>query len=100
MSPMREDVKEKLFVRPLRGAVDLAICIQPDLSSGEVLGSRRAPDRPRQTAVSTRWSHDAMVRRLRFREATQANGVALEIGQPWSYLRLEAYSFFGLCEGA
>ncbi len=23
----------------------------------------------------------------------------LKIGQPWSYLRLEAYSFFGLCEG-
>ena len=22
------------------------------------------------------------------------------MGQPWSYLRLEAYSFFGLCEGA
>jgi len=22
------------------------------------------------------------------------------VGQPWSYLRLEAYSFFGLCEGA
>jgi hypothetical protein len=22
------------------------------------------------------------------------------VRQPWSYLRLEAYSFFGLCEGA
>jgi len=22
------------------------------------------------------------------------------VGQPWSYLRLEAYSFLGLCEGA
>jgi hypothetical protein len=22
------------------------------------------------------------------------------VSQPWSYLRLEAYSFFGLCEGA
>jgi hypothetical protein len=32
-------------------------------------------------------------------EATQANALAL-VGQPWSYLRLEAYSFFGLCEGA
>ena len=31
-------------------------------------------------------------------EATQANRVAL-ICQPWSYLRLEAYSFFRLCEG-
>ena len=32
-------------------------------------------------------------------EATQAEVLALT-GQPWSYLRLEAYSFFGLCEGA
>lgn len=31
-------------------------------------------------------------------EATQATGVALG-RQPWSYLRLEAYSFFRLCEG-
>ena len=31
-------------------------------------------------------------------EATQANRVAL-IRQPWSYLRLKAYSFFRLCEG-
>jgi hypothetical protein len=32
-------------------------------------------------------------------EATQAKALALG-GQPWSYLRLEAYSFLGLCEGA
>ena len=32
-------------------------------------------------------------------EATQARALAL-VRQPWSYLRLEAYSFFGLCEGA
>jgi hypothetical protein len=32
-------------------------------------------------------------------EATQAKSLAL-VGQPWSYLRLEAYSFFRLCEGA
>jgi len=31
--------------------------------------------------------------------ATQANALAF-VGQPWSYLRLKAYSFFGLCEGA
>jgi len=31
-------------------------------------------------------------------EATQATRVAL-VRQPWSYLRLEAYSFFRLCEG-
>jgi hypothetical protein len=32
-------------------------------------------------------------------EAAQANALAF-VGQPWSYLRLKAYSFFGLCEGA
>ena len=32
-------------------------------------------------------------------EATQAIALAL-VGQPWSYLRLKAYSFFWLCEGA
>jgi hypothetical protein len=31
-------------------------------------------------------------------EAAQATRVAL-VRQPWSYLRLEAYSFFRLCEG-
>jgi hypothetical protein len=29
----------------------------------------------------------------------QADGLAF-VGQPWSYLRLEAYSFLGLCEEA
>jgi hypothetical protein len=55
---MREDVKEELFVSPLRGAVDLAICFQPDLSSGEVLGSlgggrcRRRPALLRNAATT------------------------------------------------
>ena len=40
-----------------------------------------------------------VVRRLRFWKLRKQNGLAL-VGQPWSYLRLEAYSFFGLCEGA
>ncbi len=40
----------------------------------------------------------AMIRRLRFRKQRKQTGW-LKIGQPWSYLRLEAYSFFGLCEG-
>jgi len=40
----------------------------------------------------TRW-FDAFGAKLR-----KPTGVAL-IRQPWSYLRLEAYSFFRLCEG-
>jgi hypothetical protein len=73
---------------------------QPDRRSGEVLASRCGPGRPRQSAVSTRRFHDAMVvRRLRFRKLRKQTGVAL-VRQPWSYLRLEAYSFIGLCEGA
>jgi hypothetical protein len=32
-------------------------------------------------------------------EAAQAETLALA-GQPWSYLRLKAYSFIWLCEGA
>jgi len=75
-------------------------CIQPNLSSGEAVGSPRIPDRPGSwrfvlVGFMTRWcgSTPSVL------EATQANGVAL-LGQPWSYLRLKAYSFFGLCEGA
>jgi hypothetical protein len=75
-------------------------CIQPNLSSGEAVGSPRIPDRPGSwrfvlVGFMTRWcgSTPSVL------EATQANAVAL-LGQPWSYLRLKAYSFFGLCEGA
>ena len=39
MSPMRGDVKEKFFPLPLRGEIDVATCIQPDLRSEEALGS-------------------------------------------------------------
>src|SRR6266702_751256 len=35
MSPMRGDVKEKIFLRPLREEMDVAIGIQPNLRSGE-----------------------------------------------------------------
>jgi hypothetical protein len=52
-----------------------------------------------QSTVS-RWFHDArLFGRLRFRKLRKQNGVAL-IRLPWSYLRLKAYSFFWLCEGA
>ena len=39
------------------------------------------------------------VRRLRFRKLRKQNDVGFR-GQPWSYLRLKAYSFIGLCERA
>src|SRR6266567_7607955 len=71
MSPMRADVKEKFFPLSLRREMD---CIQPDLRSGEALGSRRARDRPSQSADSTRRFHDAMVRRLRFRKLRKQTG--------------------------
>jgi hypothetical protein len=32
---MRADVKEKFFPLPLRREMDVAICIQPDVRSGE-----------------------------------------------------------------
>jgi hypothetical protein len=72
MSPMRGDVKEFFFVRPLGEEMGVPICIQPDPRSGEALCSRHASDRPRHSAVSARRFHDSMVRRLRC-EATQAN---------------------------
>ncbi|MDX6458250.1 MAG: hypothetical protein QOE55_1947 [Acidobacteriaceae bacterium] len=75
----------------------MVACIQPNLSSGEAVGSRRIPD-TKQLAVCTRRFHDAMViRRLRFWNASKRVGFS---GQPWSYLRLKAYSFLWLCEGA
>jgi hypothetical protein len=39
MSTMRGDVKERISLRPLREGMDVVICIQPDLSSGEALYS-------------------------------------------------------------
>ena len=99
MSPIRGDVKKKISPVPLRER-RMEACIQPSLSSGEAVGSPRIPDRPSSFAVCTRRFHDAkVIRRLRFWKLTQADALAL-VGQPWSYLRLEAYSFFGLCEGA
>jgi hypothetical protein len=75
-------------------------CIQPNLSSGEAAGSPRIRDRPGSLAVRTRRFHDAVIGSTpSVLEAAQANALAL-VGQPWSYLRLKAYSFFGLCEGA
>ena len=96
---MRGDVKERFSLRPLREEMDVANGIQPDLRYGEALCSRRGSHRPRQSTVSARRFHNSMVRRLRSGSYASKPGLAL-IRQPWSYLRLEAYSFFGLCEGA
>jgi hypothetical protein len=72
MSPMRGDVKERFSLRPLREEMDAAICIQPNLRSGEALCSRRASHRPRQSTVSVRRFHDSMFDAFG-PEATQAN---------------------------
>src|SRR5215469_13009145 len=60
-------------------------------------GSARIPDIASSFAVCTRRFHGRSM--LSVLEATQANALAL-VGQPWSYLRLKAYSFSWLCEGA
>jgi hypothetical protein len=74
-------------------------CIQPDLSCGEVMCSPRIPDRP----GGWRFLLDGFMTRCcstpSVLEAMQADALAL-VGQPWSYLRLEAYSFLWLCERA
>ena len=69
-APFNESYKrgcqEKFFPLPLRREMAVVACIQPNLSSGEAVGSLRIPDRPSQLAFSTRRFHDAMVvRRLR-----------------------------------
>jgi hypothetical protein len=67
MSPIRGDVKEKFL--PFLSDGDGCGLHAAHLSSGEAVGLPRIPDRPSETAVSTRRFHDAMVvRRLRFRK--------------------------------
>src|SRR5580698_8657453 len=71
----------------------------PRVCSGETLSLRSVASGPggRRFVLDgfiTRWWSTATVL-----EATQADGSAL-VCQPWSYLRLKAYSFLGLCEGA
>ena len=48
---MRGDVKEIVFLRPLREEMDVVIGIQPDLRWGETFYSRHASDRPRHSVV-------------------------------------------------
>ena len=97
MSPMRGDVKRKCSsVLSWEEGVE---CTQPSVCSGETLSLRSVASGPggRRFVLDgfiTRWWSTATVL-----EATQADGSAL-VCQPWSYLRLKAYSFLGLCEGA
>ena len=63
------------------------------------MGSPRIPDRPGSwrfvlDGFMTPWSLDAFGS-----GSSQANGLAL-VGQPWSYLRLEAYGVFRVVRGA
>ena len=83
MSPIRGDVKKNSSPFPLQREIDVVACIQPKpawmvLLDGFMKRCCSTPSVP---------------------EAAQANTLAL-VGQPWSYLRLEAYSFLGLCKGA
>lgn len=98
MRPMRGDVKEKYSPVLSERRMDVAIGIQPDLRSGEALCSRRASYGARQATVSARRFNNLMVRRLRSGSYTSKPGLAL-IRQPWSCLRLVAYSFFGYARG-
>jgi hypothetical protein len=81
----------------------MAACIQPDLHLEKLF----APC-SRQTVLQTDRSQstvslDGFMREGSWTpsvlEATQAKRGGL-IRQPWSYLRLDAYSFLWLCEGA
>src|SRR5580692_10320274 len=59
MSPIRGDVKKKFFPLLSERRGDVVACIQPNLSSGEAVGSPRIPGQTGQLAVSIRWFHDA-----------------------------------------
>ena len=96
MSPIRGDVKQN---PPPSSPMEMDLdCIQPisvleRLWAWRVFRTDQATLRSLLDGFMTRWSTLSVL------EATQAKSLAL-VGQPWSYLRLEAYSFFGLCEGA
>ena len=57
--------QEKILLLPLREETDVVVaCIQPNLSSGEAVGSPRIPDRPSSwrfelDGFMTPWSFDA-----------------------------------------
>jgi hypothetical protein len=77
----------------------VATCVQPDLQLEKSFAAC-TPDRPLPVDSFSRRFHDSrMVWTLSVPEAAQAETLALA-GQPWSYLRLKAYGFIRLCEGA
>jgi hypothetical protein len=52
MSPIRGECQEKILLPPLQEETDVVVaCIQPNLSSGEAVGSPRIPDKTKQLAV-------------------------------------------------
>ena len=64
MSPIRGDVKKEIFLSLSERRGDVVACIQPNLSSGEAVGSPRIPDRPSSwrfvlDGFMTPWSFDA-----------------------------------------
>jgi hypothetical protein len=97
---MRGDVKKKVLSSVSERDVLCSFsCIQP-ISFLRSCGLSALSGQAKQLADFTRRFHDAMlIRRLRFWKLRK-QGRWLLMGQPWSYLRLKAYSFFWLCEGA
>ena len=100
---MREDVKQKHLATPLR-ETSMGACIQGPFFFVERILVFTAGERHRvrqgygsQLLVSFEWFHAAVLDTIRC-EAAQANR-CLKC-QPSSYVRLEAYGFFGLSEGA
>src|ERR1700760_995073 len=91
--------KKSSPVSPRERCCAVVACIQPNLSSGGAVGSPRIPDTPSSWRLvldgfMTLWSFDV------FGSGSYASKRVGFRGQPWSYLRLKAYSFFWLCEGA
>jgi len=101
--PIREDVKqEHFFSTPLR-ETSIGACIQACHLLREDFGfnawsmHRVRQGYGSQLLVSLEWFHAAVLDTIRY-EAVQAN--RWRQCQPSSYVRLEAYGFFGLSEGA
>ena len=85
--------QEKSLPLSLREEAYMWPCSQLNLSCGETVELAAYSGYTRQLAVCVRRLHDLGRSTPSVLEATQANGLA-PWGQPRSYLRLEAYSFF------
>jgi len=99
---MREDVKQKHFATPLR-ETSIGPCIQAPSLGGEAFGSnawsghRLRQGYGSQLLVSLEWFHAAVLDTICCEAAQAKRWLKC---QPSSYVRLEAYGFFGLSEGA